>query len=248
MRLPTWRTTCRSSRVFEFPAATPSRSCNSPRSRSRGRSSRRSAVTVFHRPPASRLPSLALAASAHLIYVNQWNLRKVFTEAPFDTSFHWMGGPRQISTLADASPYTPGSPMLRALMDDRSFYTCYESLQLARGSVPDRPQVFDANPGGRVGDLDFSPNELTFSVNEGAGDARVILNQNWAPGWTSTRGRDRSAALERSWRRSSCRRERERPPRFHVSPAAACHGAGDLRSRARRHADDVAAASQPLLS
>ena len=76
---------------------------------------------------------VALAASAHLIYVNQWNLRNVFTEAPFDTSFHWMGGPRQISTLADASPYAPGSPMLRALMEDRSFYTCYESLQLAHG-------------------------------------------------------------------------------------------------------------------
>jgi hypothetical protein len=128
----------------------------------------------------------ALAASAHLINVNQWNLRNVFTEAPFDTSFHWLGGPRQIGTLADVSPYTPGSPMLRALMEDRSFYTCYESLQLARGSAPDRPQVFDASPGGRVGDLDFSPNELTFSVNEGTGDARVILNQNWAPGWTST--------------------------------------------------------------
>ena len=120
--------------------------------------------------------------------MNQWNLRRVFTEAPFDTSFHWMSGPRQINTLADASPYTTGSPMLRALMEDRSFYTCYESLQLARGSGPDRPPVFDANPGDRVGDLDFSPNQLTFSVAEGAGEARVILNQNWAPGWTSTAG------------------------------------------------------------
>jgi len=129
----------------------------------------------------------ALAASAHLIYVNQWNLRRVFTEAPFDTSFHWLSGPRQIGTLADASPYTPGSPMLRALMEDRSFYTCYESLQLAHGSVADRPQVFDADSGGRVTGLDFSPNVLTFSVNDGAGDARVLLNQNWAPGWTSDR-------------------------------------------------------------
>ena len=130
----------------------------------------------------------ALAASAHLIYVNQWNLRKVFTEPPFDTSFHLMSGPGQISTLADASPYTPGSPMLRALMDDRSFYTCYESLQLARGAAPDRPPVFDANPGGRIGDLNFSPNELTFSIKDATDQARVTLNQNWAPGWTSTAG------------------------------------------------------------
>ena len=112
----------------------------------------------------------------------------MFTETPFDTSFHRMEGPRQITTLADASPYAPGSPMLRALMENRSFYTCYESLQLAHGSGPDRPIVFDANPGERVRDVEFSPNELGFLVTRGAADARVILNQNWAPGWTSTAG------------------------------------------------------------
>ena len=78
--------------------------------------------------------------------------------------------------------------MLRALMEDRSFYTCYESLQLARGAAPDRPPVFDANAGERVGDLDFSPNELAFSITDAPDQARVILNQNWAPGWTSTAG------------------------------------------------------------
>ena len=149
-----------------------------------------SAVRRYGLPRTARVAVAvaALAASAQLIYVNQWNLRRVFTEAPFDTSLDWMSGPRQLSTLADASPYTSGSPMLRALMEDRSFYTCYESLQLARGSGPDRPPVFDANPGDRVGDLDFSPNALTFSVSEGDVEARVILNQNWAPGWTSTTG------------------------------------------------------------
>jgi hypothetical protein len=130
----------------------------------------------------------ALGASAHLMYVNQWNLRNVFTETPFDTSFQWMAGPRRIDAVADASPYAPGSPMLRALMDDRSFFTCYESLQLAHGSGADRPQVFDANPGNRVADLAVTPNELTFTITNGTGDARVILNQNWAPGWTSSIG------------------------------------------------------------
>ena len=150
----------------------------------------RSIVTRYGFPQSTRIAVavFALGASAHLIYVNQWNLRNVFTEAPFDTSFHWKQGPRQITTLADASPYTPGSPMLRALMEDRSFFTCYESLQLAHGSGPDRPMVFDANPGERLHDLDFSPNALSFAVKEGAADARVILNQNWAPGWTSTAG------------------------------------------------------------
>ena len=89
--------------------------------------------------------------------------------------------------------------MLRALMEDRSFFTCYESLQLAHGSGADRPLVFDANPGERVRDLDFSPNELTFAIADGAADARVILNQNWSPGWTSTAAGSIAAASRRSW-------------------------------------------------
>ncbi|HEX6163668.1 MAG TPA: hypothetical protein VFZ31_09900 [Vicinamibacterales bacterium] len=150
----------------------------------------RGVVTRYGFPRGARIAVavLALGASAHLIYTNQFNFRNVFTEAPFDTSFAWRSGPRQIATIADASPYTPGSPMLRALMEDRSFFTCYESLQLAHGSGADRPFVFDANDGDRVADLDFSPNTLTFTVKDGAGDARVILNQNYAPGWTTDAG------------------------------------------------------------
>jgi hypothetical protein len=150
----------------------------------------RSIVTRYGLPPGARIAvaAVAIGASAHLIVTNQFNFRNVFTEAPFETRFQWMSGPREITTLADASPYAPGSPMLRALMEDRSFFTCYESLQLAHGSGPDRPFVFDANEGARVADLDFSPNTLTFSVNDGATAARVILNQNYAPGWTTDAG------------------------------------------------------------
>lgn len=131
---------------------------------------------------------IALGASAHLIIVNQWNLKNVFTLAPFDTTFRWNGGPHQIGVDPDSSPYTPDSPMLRALMNDRSFFNCYESLQLSRGAGPNRPQVFDANPSDRVTDLDFRPNRLTFTVKDGADPARIILNQNYSPGWTSTAG------------------------------------------------------------
>ena len=142
----------------------------------------------FPQPIRMAVAIVALGASAHLISVNQWNFRNVFTEPPFDTSFDWMSGPRDIKVLADVSPYTAGSPMLRALMEDRSFYTCYESLQLARGAVADRPQVFDTNDGNRVTGLNFTPNALSFSIEPGAADARVALNQNWAQGWTSTTG------------------------------------------------------------
>ena len=48
--------------------------------------------------------------------------------------------------------------------------------------------MFDANASERIGDLDFSPNELTFSLKDPAAEARIILNQNWSRGWTSTAG------------------------------------------------------------
>ena len=150
----------------------------------------RSAVLRYGFPQLARVAVAVacLGAAVQLIYVNQWNLKNVFTETPFDTQFHWMSGPRQITADADSSPYTGGSPMLKALMNDQSFFNCYESLQLARGAGPDRPHVFDANPSARVSDLDFSPNRLTFSVSDAAGEARVVLNQNWGPGWTTDAG------------------------------------------------------------
>jgi hypothetical protein len=150
----------------------------------------RSALARYGFPKGARVAVaiLALAGSAHLIVVNQWNLKNVFTEPPLDTTFRPMSGPHELNTLADSSPYVPGSPMLRSLMNDTSFYTCYESLQLARSANAGMPPVFDSNPGARVRDLDFTPNRLTFDVADGREDARVVLNQNWAPGWTSTAG------------------------------------------------------------
>jgi hypothetical protein len=149
-----------------------------------------SLTTQYRLPQAARMAIgvIALAASAHLIVTNQWNLKNVFTLAAFDTKFSWDGGPHQISSDANSSAYTPDSPMLRALIANRSFFNCYESLQVARGAVADRPQVFDSEPASRVTDLDFTPNRLTFTVANGSTDARVVLNQNWAPGWTTTLG------------------------------------------------------------
>ena len=137
--------------------------------------------------PKIVMTAAALGASAHVIVMNQWNLKGVFTEPPFDTTFRWMAGPHQITTDTESSPYTKGSPMLRALMANRSFYNCYESLQLARGAGPG-PPVLDANAPSRVSAVEFTPNRLTFTVEDGPQDARIILNQNWAPGWRTTAG------------------------------------------------------------
>ena len=168
----------------------------------------------------------------------------MFTEAPFDTSFHWMSGPRQITTLADASPYTPGSPMLRALMEDRSFFTCYESLQLAHGSGAGsaaglRRQSRRAGARSR-----FLAERADASRSRMAPtDARVILNQNWAPGWTSTRRTDRAAEADGAGVGDDAARTK-RPVHVHVPAASAGRGPGAVRRRADRHAAAVAAANR----
>ncbi|HWI20044.1 MAG TPA: hypothetical protein VNT81_19965, partial [Vicinamibacterales bacterium] len=146
-------------------------------------------VTRYGLPKPARIAItiVALAASAHLIAVNRWNLQNVFTMAPFETRFAWNSGPRQITTDTESSAYTPDSPMLRALMQDRSFLNCYESLQLARGASSG-PPVADRGAADRVRDVEFTPNRITFTVVDGAEPARVVLNQNWTDGWTTDAG------------------------------------------------------------
>jgi len=127
-----------------------------------------------------------LAASAHLLVVNRANFTGVFAEPPFDTTFPLMGGPAQLPTDSETNAYTGGSPMFRALVEDRAFYYCYESLQTFRTAVADRPQVYVAEPG-RV-DLRLTPNRVDFRVDGLTQPERVFLNYNWSPGWTSTAG------------------------------------------------------------
>ena len=130
---------------------------------------------------------LCVVASAHLVAVNRWNLENVFNQPPFDTEFRWMAGPREIATDKDSNAYVAGSPMLRALVEHRAFFYCYESLQLLRASSPDRPHLFVQGTA-RISDVDFSPNRIAFNVFGGPEPAKVLMNYNWAPGWSTTAG------------------------------------------------------------
>ena len=141
----------------------------------------------FARPARIAVTIVCIAASVHLIVVNRWNLKGVFNQEPFDTEFRWMAGPREVATDADSNAYVPGSPMLRALVEQRAFFYCYESLQLLRASDPERPRLFVEGTA-RINDVDFSPNRLAFNVFGGPEPAKVVLNYNWGPGWSSTAG------------------------------------------------------------
>ena len=77
--------------------------------------------------------------------------------------------------------------MLRALVENRAFFHCYESLQVFRASDPDRA-LLSVRGTARVGDVTFSPNRVEFNVFGGPEPVKLLLNYNWAPGWSSTAG------------------------------------------------------------
>ncbi len=77
--------------------------------------------------------------------------------------------------------------MLRALVEHRAFFYCYESLQLQRAATPQRPHLWVEGTA-RITDVSFTPNRLAFNVFGGPEPARVLMNYNWGPGWTSTAG------------------------------------------------------------
>ena len=76
--------------------------------------------------------------------------------------------------------------MLGALMSNRSFFNCYESLQLKRTADSDRPIVYGDTA--QISNVRFSPNRVEFDAAAGATASRVFLNQNFAHGWSSNAG------------------------------------------------------------
>ena len=130
---------------------------------------------------------VCLAAAMQIVSVNRGLLKGVFLGEPFDTTFHWMRGPHEVTTDTQTSAYGRGSPMLRSVMNDRPFFYCYESLQLFRTATDAKDMVFTDGKSQLV-DTRFTPNQLDFSVMGGAEASRVFLNYNWGPGWSSTAG------------------------------------------------------------
>lgn len=130
---------------------------------------------------------VCVAASAHLIARNRMLFTDVFSEPPLTAAFKPMGGPTELHTDAVSDAYRAGSPMFTALMNDRSFYYCYESLQLTRTADAEHPVVFTDGTSTLV-ETTFTPNRIDFRAIGGREPSRVTLNQNFSAGWTSTAG------------------------------------------------------------
>lgn len=125
-----------------------------------------------------------------LVTVNRRHFRDVFSVPPVEHGFRVLAGSGSLVRDAPINPYTPNSPMLRALMSDEGVMTCYEGLQLTRGADVERPLVWVQGPA-TVSSVVFTPNRVAFAVIGGPDRARVYLNQNYAPGWHSSAGQVR---------------------------------------------------------
>lgn len=131
--------------------------------------------------------AICMAATFHLIATNRQMFVNVFSEPPLATSFKPMQGPTQLVTDSLTNAYRGSSPMFRVMMNDQSFYHCYESLQLKHTSDPDHPLVVSDGKSQLV-ETSFSPNRVDFTVIGGTEPSRISLNQNYATGWRSSAG------------------------------------------------------------
>ncbi len=127
-------------------------------------------------------------AIVQLMLVNGGVLAGTFSVPPLSAGFHAGGGVSRVPQDAQTSPWTNDSPMLRAIMTNRTMLSCYEPLQLAHRAQPDRPLVWAEPPAAILG-VTFTPNRIRFGalVPQGA-TARVYFNQNFVEGWTSSVG------------------------------------------------------------
>jgi len=128
-----------------------------------------------------------VVASVHLVARNSALLERVFVQAPLERGFRVFGGPDRIATDYHSNAFAPGSPMLRALMNNTAFCHCYEPVRLIPTAFPEMPLLF-SDGDLKVFGTTFSPNRIDVRVVVGRDPVRLFLNQNYDPGWHSNVG------------------------------------------------------------
>lgn len=130
---------------------------------------------------------VCMLATLLLLTENRAQFAGVFRIAPLERGFQFLAGRDTLDIDKSTSPWGANSPMLRALVSGRSFFNCYEPLQLRRTADAEHALVF-GDGRSRIFDTTFSPNRIEFSVANAREPSRVVLNQNYAAGWQSTAG------------------------------------------------------------
>jgi hypothetical protein len=145
---------------------------------------------------------VCVVSTAELMIVNRRNLHGIFVLPPSPVEARHLD--RSAPAIAEHEP--PGvlwsrlgenSVMLPSMAAGVSVLNCYEPL-LVRRIVPPGPAVIRALDDARLSQPTFSMNRVTAGVAVAAEPARVVLNQNFAEGWSSNAGiveRDPSSGL-----------------------------------------------------
>ncbi|HEV3214841.1 MAG TPA: hypothetical protein VGZ27_03925 [Vicinamibacterales bacterium] len=137
---------------------------------------------------AWRLWGTVLVIGALLLaWENRRPLEVGFSESGIDADLRFFRGTGQRIVDQGTDPYGPHSPMLRAFINDRAVWHCYEPMQLKPVASPDQPLIY-ADPGTTIYRTRFSPNVIRFSVTTDNDSGRVYLNQNYVRGWHSDAG------------------------------------------------------------
>ena len=133
---------------------------------------------------------LCIVAVLQIVLVNRTHLRDVFI-LPADTQSKLFE--RTTPTVAEREVLTPGGPrvhrtyMLDSMMAGVSPLNCYEPLRARTVAYPG-PVAISGEGGVTLSESTFSPNRVTATVTVGRDPARVVLNQNFAQGWSTNVG------------------------------------------------------------
>jgi hypothetical protein len=137
---------------------------------------------------------LCVAGTCEIVLVNRAHFEDVFV-LPADTQSRLFN--RTTPTVADQQLVTMGPKVQRSFMLDSmmagfSTLDCYEPLLVTRVAQPG-PMAIRGEGDVTISRQTFSPNRVTARAVVGPEPARVILNENFAAGWTSTGGPVRAA-------------------------------------------------------
>ena len=129
-----------------------------------------------------------IVLTAHLLVTNQWHFKQVFTEPSFPTTFHWMAGPQRHRhrSTDECCTHRDRRCCARWSRIAPSSIVMSRCRSIAR-RIPIEPCCRYRDTA-RVSDMTFSPNRVAFNVFGGPEPAKLLLNYNWAPGWSSTAG------------------------------------------------------------
>jgi hypothetical protein len=129
-----------------------------------------------------------ILSSCALAYSNRVQFEGVFSLAPLQSSFHWLGRPGEpaVDQVSDGLPPSH-SPMLIAIMENRAIVRCYEPLQLPGTIDATRPVIFPDSHA-RIADLAFAPGRIQFRAQAGEEAGRLYLNERYVKGWHSSLG------------------------------------------------------------